>query len=278
MSASRHVLVQLSDLHVPARGRLYGRVDACARIEAALSAISDGDSAPDVLVLSGDLANAGEVDAYRRLRPIVEAGVAKCGAKLMVLPGNHDDVESLQTHLLDREPAPGPMDQVLCVGDLRVVGLDTVVRGAHHGELDDDQLRWLERVLAAPAAGGTVLVVHHPPIWSTSALSNLLALREPERLAAAIRGTDVRLVLCGHTHRVSGGMLGGVPVWVSPATGSYSDVLAPETSLRGVPGGGFTRVDILDDGAVATFVPLGEEHGVLYEYEAATIVAAAGGA
>ena len=34
-------------------------------------------------------------------------------------------------------------------------------------------------------------------------MSELVALREPERLGAVIRGTDVRLVLSGHTHRVS---------------------------------------------------------------------------
>ena len=112
---------------------------------------------------------------------------------------------------------------------------------------------------------GTVLVVHHPPIWSTTPTSELVALREPQRLAAVIRGSDVRLVLSGHTHRVSAGTLAGVPVWVSPSTGSHADVLA-RNGFRGHTGGGFTRIDILDDGeSVATFVPLTGRDEILYE-------------
>jgi Icc protein len=47
-----------------------------------------------------------------------------------------------------------------------------------------------------------------------------------ERVAAAIRGTDARLILSGHTHRVRAGTLAGIPVWVSPAMASNADVFA----------------------------------------------------
>jgi 3',5'-cyclic-AMP phosphodiesterase len=111
----------------------------------------------------------------------------------------------------------------------------------------------LPEELVEPAADGTVLVVHHPPIWSITPVSVLVALREPERLAGVIRGSDVRLVLSGHNHRVSAGTLAGIPVWVGPATGSHADVLA-RNGCRGHAGGAFTRIDILDDGeVVATF-------------------------
>jgi hypothetical protein len=84
-------------------------------------------------------------------------------------------------------------------------------------------------------------------------------------LAAVIRGTDVRMVLSGHTHRVSVGTLGGVPVWVSPATASTADVLA-RTGFRGHAGGGFTRVDVLEGGdVVATYVPLTGRDEILYD-------------
>jgi hypothetical protein len=88
-----------------------------------------------------------------------------------------------------------------------------------------------------------------------------------QRLAAAISDTDVRLVLTGHTHRVSARTLAGVPVWVSPSTGSHADVFAGD-GFRGHAGGGFTRVDILDDGdIVATFVPLTGRDEILYDIQ-----------
>jgi 3',5'-cyclic-AMP phosphodiesterase len=95
----------------------------------------------------------------------------------------------------------------------------------------------LARELSEPAPDATVLVIHHPPI-------------------------------SGHTHRVSAGTLAGVPVWVSPATGSHADVFATD-GFRGHAAGGFTHVDILDEGEiVATFVPLTGRDEILYEVRA----------
>ena len=76
-------------------------------------------------------------------------------------------------------------------------------------------------------------------------------LRAPERLADAIRGTDVLIVLSGHTHRASAGALAGIPVWVSPATASVTDPLFRH-GFRGHSGGGFTCVDLLDHGEIVT--------------------------
>ena len=261
----RYTIVQISDPHVPADGFLFDRVDACARVQASVEMIAAAGWSADVLVLSGDLANQGEAEAYLRLRPVIADALRCLGAKLLVTPGNHDDVGLLREHLLDRRSDRGPLDEVVRVGDLRLIGLDSSVPGEAHGELDDAQLEALAAELVEPAVDGTVLVVHHPPIWSTTPMSELVALRDPGRLAAVIRGSDVRLVLSGHTHRVSAGTLAGVPVWVSPSTGSHADVLARD-GIRGHAGGGFTRVDILDDGEiVATFVPLTGRDEILYE-------------
>ena len=264
----RYTIVQISDPHVPANGFLFDRVDAYARVQASVEMIAAAGCSPDVLVLSGDLADQGEAEAYVRLRPVIDAALGRFGAELLVAPGNHDDVALLRAHLLGREPEPGPLDAVVRVRGLRLIGMDSSVPGEVHGELDDVQLEALTGELTEPAADGTVLVVHHPPIWSTTPMSELVALRKPQRLAAAIRGSDVRLILSGHTHRVSAGTLAGVPVWVSPATGSHADVLARD-GFRGHAGGGFTRVDILDDGeTVATFVPLTGRDEILYEVRA----------
>jgi 3',5'-cyclic-AMP phosphodiesterase len=184
------------------------------------------------------------------------------------VPAGHDDVALLRAHLLGREPERSPLDEIVLVRGLRLIGMDSSVPGEVHGELDDGQLEALADELTEPAADARVLVVHHWPIWSTTPMSELVALREPERLAAVIRGSDVRLILSSHTHRVSAGTLAGVPVWVSPATGSHADVLA-RNGFRGHTGGGFTRIDILDDGElVAPFVPLTGRDEILYEVRA----------
>ena len=230
--------------------------------------IAAAECSPDVLVLSGDVANRGEAESYVRLRPTIDAALERFGAKLLVAPGNHDDVALLRAYLLGRGAERGPLDEVVRVGGLRVIGLDSSVPGEDHGELDDAQIAALAGELAEPAPDGTVLAIHHPPIWSTTPMSELVALRDPQRLADVIRGSDVRLILGGHTHRVSAGIVAGIPVWVSPSTGSHADVLTRD-GFGGHAGGGFTRVDILDDGEiVATFVPLTGRDEILYEFRA----------
>ena len=261
----RHTIVQISDPHVPPDGLLFDRVDACARVQESVEMMAASGCRPDVLVLSGDVANRGEAASYVRLRPTIEAALERFDAKLLVAPGNHDDVALLRAHLLGREPDRGPLDEVVRIGDFRLIGVDSSIPGEDHGDLDDAQLEALASELAEPAPYGTVLVVHHPPIWSTTPISELVALREPRRLAEVLRGSDVRLILSGHTHRVSAGVLTGIPVWVSPSTSSHADVLARD-GFGGHTGGGFTRVDILDDGdIVATFVPLTGRDEILYE-------------
>ena len=263
--ASRFILVQISDSHVTADGRLFGRLDAIARVHAVFAILEGAGVRPDVIVLSGDQADRGEAAAYRRLRPVIESGVRSLGARLLVIPGNHDDRRLLRSSLLGLPAGDDPMDSVLRVGDLRVIGLDSSVPDGDHGELDDEQLDWLSRELRQPAPAGTILVIHHPPIWSTTPVSELVALRAPERLADAIRGRDVRLILSGHTHRVSAGTLADVPVWVSPATASNADSLA-SGGFRGHAGGGFTRIDVLDDGEiVTTLIPLTGRDEILYD-------------
>jgi Icc protein len=190
---------------------LFGSVDACGRVQASVEMIAAAGCSPDVLVLSGDLADRGAAQSYVKLRPVIDAALRRFEAKLLVAPGNHDDVTLVREHLLGRKPAPGPLDEVIRVGGVRLIGLDSSVPGEDYGRLDDAQLEALAGELAQPAPHGTVLVVHHPPIWSTTPMSELVALREPGRLAAVIGGTDVRVVLSGHTHRVSAGTLAGVP-------------------------------------------------------------------
>ena len=174
--------------------------------------IAAAECSPDVLVLSGDVANRGEAESYVRLRPTIDAALERFGAKPLVAPGNHDDVALLRAHLLGRGSKRGPLDEVVRIGGLRVIGLDSSVPGEDHGELDDAQIAALAGELAEPAPDGTV--------------------------------------------------------WVSPSTGSHADVLTRD-GFGGHAGGGFTRVDILDDGEiVATFVPLTGRDEILYEFRA----------
>ena len=134
-----------------------------------------------------------------------------------------------------------------------------MVPGLPYGELSTGQLDRLRAELARPAPDGTVLALHHPPLPTPSRLSQLMRLRNRHELGAAIAGTDVRIVLSGHTHVVSAGALAGVPVWTGGAATLLADPLPPARGGRGRRSATLSRIDLFDDDVIVAGVPIEAE-------------------
>ena len=207
-------------------------------------------------MLTGDLVEHGRPEEYHRLRALAEPWIARIGAPAVWVAGNHDDRSALREHLLGEPAGARPLDHVARLGDLRIVVLDSTVPGQPYGELSAGQLNWLRAELAQPAPDGTVLALHHPPLPSASRLSQLMRLRNRHDLGKAIIGTDVRIVLSGHTHVVSAGALAGVPVWTGGAATLLSDPLPPGRGGRGRRSATLSRIDLFDDDVIVTSVPI----------------------
>lgn len=251
-------LVQLTDLHVVAEGEAFpGGVDTAAVLAQALAAIEDSGIRPAALVFTGDLTEHGTPAQYRRLRGIVEPAAARLSAPAVYVAGNHDDRAALREHLLGEPPSPKPLDHTVRVGDVRIAVLDSTVPGHGHGQLTPEQLDRLRGELAEPAPAGTVLALHHPPLPSAAPLAASIPLLRRDELGAAIAGTDVRLVLAGHTHVTSSGTLAGVPVWTGGPLASALDPFAPGAALRGLATPSVSRIDLFPGDLITTSVPLG---------------------
>ncbi|KAA2261429.1 metallophosphatase [Solihabitans fulvus] len=257
MTAPDLTLIQLSDSHIVGDDTLmHGAVDTLANLTAALDAVHASGVAVHGLLLSGDLTDNGSPAAYRRLRAVVEPAAARLRCPAIYAMGNHDERSAFRAALLPDDPGDGPCDTVHRIAGLRIIVLDTTVPGRHDGHLDAEQLDWLRAQLAQSAPLGTVLVLHHPPLPSPVPTVHLLRLKDADRLAAVVAGSDVRLVLSGHAHHTGCGTLAGIPVWVSPALAYRVDTLPPRERLRGVVGSGLTRIDLIDGAFVATAVDL----------------------
>lgn len=261
--AASTVIAHVSDTHLLGGGAPLGgaadTVAALARAAAQLARIGGG---LDAIVVTGDVADLGEPDAYARARAALEPVATACGAELVWVMGNHDERAAFREHLLDeavdgRQP-DAPVDRVIEVDGLRIIALDTTVTGYHHGELGADSLDWLDRVLAAPAPRGTIIAMHHAPIPTPIALMDVLELRGQDELADVVRGRDVRLFLGGHLHYPTFGAFAGIPVSVAGATAYTMDLAAAPRELLGVDGGrSFSLVHLFDDGFATSVVPVG---------------------
>ncbi|WP_019930365.1 metallophosphoesterase [Nocardia sp. BMG111209] len=260
-------LVQISDTHLRAGGESLHGVDTAANLARILDAVRAAEARVDAIVLSGDLADDGSVAAYRRLRELVAPVAAELDAHPIYVMGNHDERNAFGAELLGipsgELDSERPHDQVAEVRGLRVIALDSTTPGRPDGRLEPSQLRWLAAELRTPAPRGTVLVVHHPPIPSPFATSEMVKLHEVQPLADVLAGTDVRLILCGHNHVTRAATLGGIPVWAGPAAAFRIDPMPPPGRFRGFAGSGYTRVDFLGPSVVTTAVTANEAEPIL---------------
>lgn len=257
---ARRTIVHLSDTHLLAANRpLGGRYDTAANLAATLAAVTRTGVRPDALVVTGDLTDLGEPDAYRSLRDAVEPYAAALDAPVVWIAGNHDERPALRAGLLGGVATHEPVTGVWDLGGLRLIALDSSVPGWHHGDVDAEQLAWLSGVLAEPAPLGSIVALHHPPLPSHIPFFDILELRHQDELAAVLAGSDVRAILAGHLHYSTSGTFAGIPVSVASATCYTMNLQRPPASVNGMDAGqSFHLVHIYDDVITHTVVPVVE--------------------
>ncbi|WP_460799479.1 phosphodiesterase [Microbacterium sp. GXF0217] len=253
-----HAIIHVSDPHFLAGGaHLAERFDVEQTFDRTLAAIRAVHPSPSAIVITGDLTDLGEPDAYRRLRAAVEPVAAELGAPIVWVAGNHDERPTLRRELLDAAATEDPITGVWDLDGLRLIALDTSVPGWHHGDLDESQLAWLEEQLRLPAPHGTLLAMHHPPLPSHVPLFDILELRHQDDLAAVLRGTDVRGILAGHLHYPASGTFAGIPVSVASATCYTMNVARRAVDVNGMDAAqSFQLVHVYGDAITHTVVPV----------------------
>src|SRR5919198_1525698 len=151
------LIAQLTDPHI---GADWGGTDPVARLAAAVASVAAMRPLPDVVLVTGDLADNAADAEYEQLRELL----APLKAPLHVLAGNHDDRHALRRHF-DLPGGDGePVQYAVDLGPLRLVVTDTTRPGHDDGELDAKRLEWLDATPAAAPDTPTPLAMHHPPV------------------------------------------------------------------------------------------------------------------
>src|SRR5262249_36094374 len=252
-----YVLIHISDTHLISDGCLYGAVDADGRLGELLEQLKQSGVRHDAVVFTGDLADTGEPEAYRKLRAVVEPFAAELGAELVWVMGNHDNRAALRSFLLDEAPSMAPLDRVCMIDGLRIITLDTSVPGHHYGEISKSQLEWLARELETPAPHGSILGLHHPPIPRVFDLAVTVELRDQGALGQVLKGSDVRAILAGHLHYSTNATFVGIPVSVASATCYTQDLTVIAGGTRGRDGAqACNLVHVYQDTIVHSMIPL----------------------
>lgn len=253
-----HFLLHISDTHFTPDSLLYGKIDTLANLTGLLDHFIEAQQRPAAIIITGDLTDNGDAEAYRKLRNIIIPAAELLGAEVIWVMGNHDDRQAFRAELLDEPGGTLPIHQSIMIEGLRFLTLDTSVPGQHYGEIGSGQLAWLKQQLADPAPHGTILAMHHPPVPSPLGLMALAELRGQHHLAEAISGSDIRAIIAGHLHYSTHSTFHGIPVSVASATCYTQDLQTPYPGVRAQAGGqSCNLIHVYPDRVLHSTVPLG---------------------
>jgi len=239
-------------------------VDGNAKLPAALGFLESRHRRPDVVLATGDLVNDGRPEQYRLLRELL----SPCTIPLYLIPGNHDDREEFRTAFADQAwmPAQGPIDYVVDDHPLRLIGLDTTEPDRHDGNLDGDQLAWLDRVLSEEPQRPTLMFLHHPPFLTGMWMFDEIRLSGADGLRQVVaRHPQVVHIVAGHVHRPVSTTWGATSLTTAPSTAHQSRCdLLPEEGAGIVDETPMVQLHLWDGSSVVT-------HSVPFEEPAKTI-------
>jgi Icc protein len=214
------LIAQFSDTHIKPEGHLaYSVVDTHQMLAQAIDHLLQLPQQPDVMVISGDLVDAGSVVEYERLALLL----ARLPMPVLMVPGNHDDRDNMRQVFRDH---PGIATQGFWQFALqhdswpvRIVGLDTVMPGDSAGSLCDERLSWLEDVLRQSPETPTLVVMHHPPFSTGIGHMDDIGLERRHAFARLIKEhPQIERIVCGHLHRHIHTLVAGRSALTCPST------------------------------------------------------------
>ncbi|NBD25503.1 metallophosphoesterase family protein [Paenibacillus glycinis] len=228
--------VHMTDTHMNAPGREVWSVNMAEKAKRIFQDVHTSGFDPAFVVITGDLAQDGNVTDYAYIRKLADEGSALVNAPVHVVLGNHDDRSAFREGYLGAAPSEQPYYYSTTIGGLRLIGLDSEVQAGKEtgfGLIDREQLDWLAEELKTTAPNGTVIAFHHPMLKVNNVASKYNLTNADEVSAVLKTGRDLIGVFAGHVH--------------SHNVGTYDGI------LQVVGGGSFTIGKRVGDGLVAGY-------------------------
>jgi uncharacterized membrane protein YhaH (DUF805 family) len=192
------LIAQLTDIHLGFEPDNPGEMNR-QRLDQAVAKLSTLSPRPDFLICTGDLTDRGDRASYERLRE----ALSPLPFPYYLVVGNHDLRQPLRDVFPEVKTDNGFIQYEIDAGPLRVLVLDTLEENRHAGAFGPDRAQWLDARLREKPGRPTLLVLHHPPVytgidWMTLAPNETWA---PALTAVVSRHRNVAGAIAGHVHR-----------------------------------------------------------------------------
>ena len=109
----------------------------------------------------------------------------------------------MRTAYADVLPKAGPLNWTRQIGDIHLIGLDTLVEGQGSGTLSADSLTFLQSALSKAGDAPVFLALHHPPFACGIGFMDEIGLTNRQALRDVLVGHAGPLrIVCGHIHNM----------------------------------------------------------------------------
>lgn len=241
-------IIHVTDTHIRRPGeRIYG-LDPAARLAAVIEDVQRRHLDADLFVITGDLADAGDRDAYAHLAELL----APLRMPVRLMLGNHDrrapfldvfdDVETDDSGFVQSFiDAPDEIGRLLF--------LDTLQEETIGGVLCETRLAWLEARLREVEERPVTLFLHHPPLPVGVPHFEPICMPDPEPFLdiLASHPGGIRHLFVGHLHLpFTGSVRGGLPVTAARSSNHLMGVDFIDSGARWLEGSAAYNVILMD--------------------------------
>ena len=207
-------IVQVTDPHLfnDPKSELLG-INTQASFSQVLTEIQQQHYAYDLVLATGDLVQDSSDNGYLRFCENVKS----LEKMVFWIPGNHDFQPKMVEFLTKENVNAGK--HILLGEHWQILLLDSQVQGVPHGQLEAEELAWLQAKLAAYPQRYTLVVLHHHLLSTGSRWLDQHNLRNPHELAGILAPFPrVKAILYGHIHQQVDSTWYGYHVMATPST------------------------------------------------------------
>ncbi|MFO1388264.1 3',5'-cyclic-AMP phosphodiesterase [Cellvibrio sp.] len=253
--------IQISDCHLgPLTSEALLGLNTDESLHDVLALIAEKEPDFDYMVCTGDIASAGHDACYKRFVSIVRQYFSQ---PLAWLPGNHDSAELMAEVDLPQIPEARSVE----LGNWLILLLNSVVPFKVHGNFEQAELDYLERMLSEHPEKHVMVMLHHQPVPVGSKWIDQYILRNSDAFFAVTdRYSNVKAIVWGHVHQDFASARQGVHLIATPSTcvqfKPQCDDFTVDTQMPG-----YRWFNLYDDGSLETGVDrvTGKEYVIDYK-------------
>lgn len=211
MTLNKLRIAQITDIHLTEHdGDTLQGVDTGESLRRVLAAISALSPQPSLIIASGDLVQTANSRSYSRLKSIF----CDTNIPVYVLPGNHDDAEMMQQHLLGGSVK---YQSKLSLNGWSMLFLDSTIKQQHHGVVSEKEQTLLEKNIGSGLNQPALIALHHPTINSCPSFG--CRLNNKDKFITYLKQQpSIKAVIAGHTHLVAEDIDAQLAQYTTPST------------------------------------------------------------